>query len=105
LLPALGLQSKRFELCAEMTAKFCRMGIEIVEVPISYSPRSVAEGKKIGWRDAWTTVMTFLKWRMASFHPAGEGQLVRDEFGQAPLLTCKGTGLQPFGGKPLTVAR
>jgi glycosyltransferase involved in cell wall biosynthesis len=65
LLRALDLRAERFELCAEMTAKFCRLGIPIVEVPITYRPRSVAEGKKIRFRDAWQTVWTLLRWRFA----------------------------------------
>lgn len=65
LVRRLDLKSERFELCAEMTAKICRYGIPIREVPISYRPRSVAEGKKIGWRDAWTTFATLFRWRWA----------------------------------------
>ncbi len=66
-LPVLALEADRFELCAELTAKFCRLGLPIVEVPVSYRPRSVAEGKKIGWWDAWQTVWALLKWRFARF--------------------------------------
>jgi len=32
-------------------------------VPVRYHPRSVADGKKIGWRDAWSTLWTLWKWR------------------------------------------
>src|SRR5262249_30653843 len=64
LLQALELRASRFELCAEVTAKLCRLGVPIVEVPIRYQPRTAAEGKKIGWRDAWPTVWALLKWRV-----------------------------------------
>jgi glycosyltransferase involved in cell wall biosynthesis len=63
LFRALDLRSRRFELCAEITAKVCRLRLPILEVPISYQPRTAAEGKKIGWRDAWSTFWTLLKWR------------------------------------------
>jgi len=63
LLRALDLQASRFEICPEMTAKTCRLGLRIVEVPIIYAPRSKAEGKKIGWRDAWEAAWTLLRWR------------------------------------------
>jgi dolichol-phosphate mannosyltransferase len=63
LFRALDLRARRFELCAEITAKLCRLGVPILEVPISYQPRTSAEGKKIGWRDAWSTLWTLLKWR------------------------------------------
>lgn len=35
-----------FEFCPEVTAKICKRGIKIHEVPIHYYPRSIAEGKK-----------------------------------------------------------
>lgn len=63
---ALALEAKRFEFCAEATAKFCRLGCGIREVPIRYNPRSVAQGKKIGWKDAWPSIWTLLKWRFRS---------------------------------------
>jgi hypothetical protein len=63
LMRNLELQSTRFEFCAEITAKVCRLRLGITEVPISYHPRSQKEGKKIGWRDAWQTLWTLFKWR------------------------------------------
>ncbi len=63
LLRRLCLTSRRFEFCAEVTAKLCRLGIPIVEVPISYHPRTVGQGKKITWRDVWPTIWALLKWR------------------------------------------
>jgi glycosyltransferase involved in cell wall biosynthesis len=64
LLRDLNLQAIRFELCAEITAKVCRLGIPIVEIPISYHPRSQSDGKKIRWRDGWEAIWTLLKWRI-----------------------------------------
>ena len=63
LWKALDLRANRFELCAEITAKLGRWRIPIREVPIRYSPRSRADGKKIGWRDALSAVATLLQWR------------------------------------------
>ena len=57
------LKCKRFEFCPEVTAKVVRKGIKIHEVPISYSPRSVQEGKKINWKDYIEAVLTLLKYR------------------------------------------
>jgi dolichol-phosphate mannosyltransferase len=73
LLRRLRLCSERFELCAEMTAKLCRLGVRITEVPISYRPRSMGEGKKIGWHDAWQTAWALLKWRFLPLQLAGPG--------------------------------
>jgi glycosyltransferase involved in cell wall biosynthesis len=45
------LTSDRFGFEPEITARLARMDARIFEVPISYSGRTYAEGKKIGWRD------------------------------------------------------
>lgn len=55
----------RFEFCPEFTAKVRRLGFEIAEVPISYNPRGVLEGKKIRWRDGFEALWTLLKYRVA----------------------------------------
>ena len=49
LLPV--LTSDRFGFEPELTARLAQRGARIFEVPISYSGRTYAEGKKIGWRD------------------------------------------------------
>jgi dolichol-phosphate mannosyltransferase len=63
VLRAMDLQCQRFEFCPEVTAKACRMGLTIAEVPISYTPRAVTEGKKISWIDGWEALVTLWKWR------------------------------------------
>jgi dolichol-phosphate mannosyltransferase len=69
VLRRLDLQCERFEFCPEVTAKVCRMGIRIHEVPIRYHPRTVSEGKKIRWRDGVEAISTLLYWRFARFRP------------------------------------
>lgn len=61
LFQSLNLESRGFELEAEITGKCLRRSISIVEVPITYRPRSVAEGKKIRWHDAWRGLVVL--WR------------------------------------------
>jgi hypothetical protein len=51
LARSLPLISDRFGFEPEITARLARAGARIFEVPISYSGRTYAEGKKIGWRD------------------------------------------------------
>ena len=51
LLPQFTIRSKRFGIEPEITAKLARLRCKIYEVPISYSGRDYAEGKKIGWKD------------------------------------------------------
>ena len=51
LIQSIEIEEKRFGFEPEITAKISKMGIRIPEVPISYYPRSVKEGKKIGFSD------------------------------------------------------
>ncbi len=44
-------ESNRFGFEPEVTAKIARLKVRILEVPISYFPRSYLEGKKITWKD------------------------------------------------------
>ena len=63
LLSRVQLTCHRFEFCPEVTAKLCRMGEKIAEVPISYRPRSAVEGKKIRHSDGWLAIWTLLRHR------------------------------------------
>ena len=58
------LTCKRFEFCPEVTAKVRKKGHHILEVPISYSPRSMEEGKKIKFTDGLQAVWTLIKYRL-----------------------------------------
>ena len=64
LLAQIRLECRRFEFCPEVTAKLCRMGEKIAEVPISYNPRSAVEGKKIRHSDGWFAIWTLLRYRL-----------------------------------------
>jgi glycosyltransferase involved in cell wall biosynthesis len=66
LIDQIDLQCRRFEFCPEVTAKLCRMGEKIAEVPISYTPRSAGEGKKIRHADGWLAIWTLLRYRFES---------------------------------------
>ena len=62
LLVDMDLQTTGFELDHEMTAKSLARGMKIVEVPISYFPRTKAEGKKIGLKDWFRALKTFRRY-------------------------------------------
>jgi glycosyltransferase involved in cell wall biosynthesis len=62
-LSALTLSANRFTFEPEITVKAARAGWRIYEVPISYSGRTYLEGKKIGWRDALTAIVSVLYYR------------------------------------------
>lgn len=58
------LHSRGFAFEPEITAKLLKAGYEIVEVPISTTPRDYAEGKKLqAWKDGPIALWTLLKYR------------------------------------------
>ena len=64
ILQGIPLTCRRFEFCPEVTAKALRRGYRIVEVPISYTARSLADGKKIRWTDGVSAIWTLVKNRV-----------------------------------------
>ncbi|MBI5572936.1 MAG: glycosyltransferase family 2 protein [Elusimicrobia bacterium] len=60
---SLNLKANRFEFEPEVTAKILKKKIPIYELPISYKSRTYKEGKKIGWRDGVTAILTLIKHR------------------------------------------
>jgi glycosyltransferase involved in cell wall biosynthesis len=57
------LYESDFRIEPELTAKICRGGFRIYEVPIAYYGRSYDEGKKITWRDGIPAVYALVKYR------------------------------------------
>ena len=75
LLRSLRLHCRRFEFCPEVTAKLRRIGCAIHEVPISYNPRGILDGKKIRAKDGFQALWTLIRYRfgpLRSFYAAGE---------------------------------
>jgi glycosyltransferase involved in cell wall biosynthesis len=63
---ALVLTSNRFGIEVELTARLAQARARIWELPISYSGRTYAEGKKIGWRDGVAAIWFILKYNLFS---------------------------------------
>jgi dolichol-phosphate mannosyltransferase len=57
------IEHNRFEWEPEVTAKILKKGIKILEVPISYIPRTKKQGKKINWKDGILAIWTLFKYR------------------------------------------
>jgi glycosyltransferase involved in cell wall biosynthesis len=64
-IKAIPLRSDRFGIEAEITAKICKRRLRLYEVPISYSGRTYAEGKKITWKDGFAYLWCLLRYRAA----------------------------------------
>jgi glycosyltransferase involved in cell wall biosynthesis len=65
LLRDLRIDSDGFAFCAEITGKLLHRGIAIVEVPITYQPRTRAAGKKIHWFDGAIAIAVLVRERLA----------------------------------------
>ncbi len=65
LIRSIPIEGDKFEWEPEITAKLLRMGFEIREIPVSYFPRKIAEGKKIKWFDGLQALWIALYWRFA----------------------------------------
>jgi dolichol-phosphate mannosyltransferase len=66
VLREIPLTCRRFEFCPEVTAKLCRRGHRIHEVPIGYQARGIAEGKKIRARDGLEALWMLVKCRFGN---------------------------------------
>ena len=64
LMKSLVLTSDRFGFEPELTARLAQAGARIWEVPISYSGRTYAEGKKIGWRDGVAAIGHIVRYNL-----------------------------------------
>ncbi len=61
---AIDLRSRGFAIEAEMTGKLLRRRIRIFELPISYSARTRAAGKKLKWTDGVMALLVLLGCRL-----------------------------------------
>lgn len=63
VLKQIPLKSDRFGIEPELTTRLAQWNLRIYEVPISYHGRTVAEGKKIGLKDAFEALWCLVKYR------------------------------------------
>lgn len=64
LLRSLCLREEGFEFCEEITARILRKKIEIIEIPVRYTPRRFSQGKKIKWTDGLVAARTLVKYKL-----------------------------------------
>lgn len=62
------LESSGFEIEPEITAKIAMLKCKIKEIPITYKPRSIEEGKKIKWTDGIWAILKLISVRL-TFRP------------------------------------
>ena len=64
LIKRLPLTSNRFGFEVEITARLAQARARIWEIPISYSGRTYAEGKKITWRDGVAALFHIIRYNL-----------------------------------------
>ena len=62
VIQSIKLNSNRFGIEPEITAKLAKRGYRIYEVPIAYYGRDYWEGKKINWKDGFSALWTILRY-------------------------------------------
>ena len=82
-LRAIPLESDRFGIEPEITAKVSRNRLRLYEIPISYNGRKYDEGKKITWRDGLAALWFIVKYRFSSNY-SDPGKVTLDALEQAP---------------------
>jgi glycosyltransferase involved in cell wall biosynthesis len=65
VLRSMTLESNRFGIEPELTAKIFKRRYRVYEVPITYDGRGYDEGKKITWRDGMVALWVLLKYRFS----------------------------------------
>jgi len=66
LMRRLGLRGNRFDVEPEITGRVLRLGYRIYEVPIDYSARTRAQGKKLTWRDGVKAILVLFRIRLST---------------------------------------
>ena len=65
IISQLNLVENGFSFCPEFSTKIVKLGYRIFEVPISYSPRSKSEGKKITYIDGFFVIKSLFKYKFS----------------------------------------
>ena len=78
LLQPMQLTSERFGIEVELTAYVAKVRARIYELPISYFPRTVLQGKKINWKDGAAALFHLVRFNwFVSFDEAFKGLPVK----------------------------
>jgi glycosyltransferase involved in cell wall biosynthesis len=73
LIKSIPLQSSTFDVEPELAIKLAKRGSRIFEVPISYSGRTYAEGKKINWKDGVRALWAIFRYAASDKIYAADG--------------------------------
>jgi glycosyltransferase involved in cell wall biosynthesis len=103
VLASLQIESNRFGVEPELAAKVASGGWRVYEVPVSYTGRSYAEGKKISWKDGFEALAEIVRFgaqtRLSPAPIQRDGKGVRGRAGAAgSLVSPRSLAEQPARG-------
>src|SRR5437899_70817 len=101
LLQSIPIASNDFKLEPELTIKLGKRGARIFEVPISYSGRTYAEGKKINWRDGFAALWAIVRFGMSDdiYRQDEYGSQILARLSRAPRFNAwMADTIRPFCG-------
>jgi glycosyltransferase involved in cell wall biosynthesis len=75
LLKSMNLVSKRFGIEVELAAYVAKTRARLIEVPISYHPRTHLEGKKINWKDGCAALVHLIRFNFGTSYDQAFRQL------------------------------
>jgi hypothetical protein len=115
LIKSMNLSANRFGIEIELAAYVAKAGVRVVELPISYRPRSKKEGKKIGWRDGVVALFHILRFNLLVSKSQAFNknlitapELIRKKFSPPNVLLLVGVlstlvyaGLRIWAGRPI----
>src|ERR1700678_60065 len=89
LLRSIPLESSTFDVEPELAIKLAKRGARVFEVPISYSGRTYAEGKKISWKDGVRALWAILRYGASGriYTEDARGGEILERLNRAPRFT------------------
>jgi glycosyltransferase involved in cell wall biosynthesis len=102
LLKSIPWESNRFGIEPEITVKLAKRNARIFEVPIRYSGRTYAEGKKITWKDGVRALGTLIKFGISDniYVDDEHGGRILARLNRAPRFTrWMAETIKPFVGE------
>jgi glycosyltransferase involved in cell wall biosynthesis len=101
LLKSIPLQSATFDVEPELAIKLAKRSSRIFEVPISYSGRTYAEGKKINWKDGVRALWAIFRYSLSDkiYAADGHGGEILLRLNRAPRFTgWMADAIRPYVG-------
>jgi glycosyltransferase involved in cell wall biosynthesis len=66
LVDKFNLRGQNFNIDAEIVAKSLKKNLRLLEIPVTYHPRTYSEGKKIRWKDGVHAIFSIIKYRFSN---------------------------------------